>query len=131
MIRLYFTLGTAVLATLAAVLIWAEPLSTAGPERSEPFVVQASENSGSVLLQWRSSSPLVRSATSGRLDFEDGATSHRDQVDARVLRQGALEYRRRSSEVLLRLSLLKGQDVIGTASVRLTGAPTESVETGR
>lgn len=124
MIRLYFTFGTVLLVVLTAVLLWAEPLSpTTAKRQPDGFAIRASENSGSVILSWDPQSPLVRSATGGLLAFEDGGTSHLDKVDARILRRGELEYRRRSGEVLLRLTLLQKQSIIGHASVRLTSAP--------
>jgi hypothetical protein len=132
MIRLYFTAGTVLLAAAIAVLIWSEPLAPSRLGRAgQPFAVRASENAGSVILEWSRDAQVIRTATGGLLAFEDGGVSHLDKVDAKVLRQGGLEYRRRSQDVLLRLSLLKDQDVIGHASVRLTGALPPAPEPAR
>ncbi|MDZ4803140.1 MAG: hypothetical protein SGI92_33690 [Bryobacteraceae bacterium] len=123
MTRLYLSLGSALLAAVSFMIVLGEPLSPDRRYRPETFAVKVSEASGSLILEWSPQSRLVQSATGGVLEYVDGGTPHRDEVDVRVLRQGALEYRRRSHEVLLRLLLLKKRDVIGQMSVRLTGAP--------
>ncbi len=131
MTRLYLILGALVFAAISLAIVAARPLAPYASGRTEVFEVRASETSGSVLLEWSPESRLVRSATGGLLEFLDGATAHREQVNPRVLRQGGLEYRRRSQDVLLRLSLLKDNGVIGHASVRLTGAPVPAAAPGR
>ncbi|MBC7924432.1 MAG: hypothetical protein H7039_02140 [Bryobacteraceae bacterium] len=123
MTRLYFTLGVILLAALSFALVVAEPLSPHKAHRYAIFDVRASESGGSIVLDWDPKSVLVDAATNGLLESNDGGVSHSDTVEARVLRQGGLEYRRRSEDVTIRLRLMKGSETIGESSVKLTGLP--------
>jgi hypothetical protein len=121
MTNLYFWLASLLfLAAIAAMLI-AEPFAP-GNNRHHHFALTASESDGRLRIDWDQSARAVLDADSAALDAVDGGVPQHYEVDRKILSQGGLEYRPRTEDVLLRLSLLRNGKVLSESAVRLTGS---------
>lgn len=120
MFRLYLTLGSLLLLAATIALLIAEPFGRRSESQLQ-FAVRGSDNAGSVHLDWDAASPVVEAADAASLEVIDGGVPLRYDIEKKVLGQGGLEYRRRSDQVVLTLTLMRAGQPLRQSSIRLTG----------
>lgn len=102
--ELYLLLATIVLGSLTAFLLMGRPLAmfqTAKPG----LELRVADQGGRIRVDWNSNSPLIQSAQGATLEVEDGGSFNRYPVAPNILKNGGLDYIRRSEDVLLTLTL--------------------------
>jgi hypothetical protein len=121
----YLGLATLLLVAVAAALFIADPFR---PSIGYPDVVPAlaSDADGRIRMDWNAQHPLVTKAQKALLRVRDGESVYEYPVDQPTLRNGGLDYLRKSGDVTLTLVLLRDGKPLGQAAVRAfvpEGAP--------
>src|SRR6478672_3727344 len=101
----YLLWGTLCLIVLAVVIVFAEPL-TARQSKTKPTLdLRVADKNGRMRIDWDPSNPAIQAAQGATLEVEDGGVFNRYPVEANILRNGGLDYVRRSEDVFLTLTL--------------------------
>ena len=87
------------------------------------LTLRATDERGRFRVDWDSAAPAIRRADSAVLEVDDGGSFTKYPVDAKILRSGGLDYIRKSTDVLLTLTLLRGGKALEQAAVRSVGPP--------
>lgn len=117
-----FYLGLSVLGIIAAsaAVYLLQPFQKLSPEvpKPAPFRLKASDLGGRLRVDWDPRNPAVQSAQAATLEVQDGGAFQRYPVTAQVLRNGGLDYVRKSGDVLLTLTLYENGQPGHQATVR-------------
>ena len=115
-------LASVILLLLAAGVYFGGAKLFPGSVETDDLAFSASDSNGHMRVTWNRNSPLIETAENARLDVLDGANSATYPVDASVLKSGALEYLRHSSDVLLTLTMMRDGKPLHREMIRSIGA---------
>lgn len=99
-------LGTLLLIAASAIVVLWQPFSKSrGPQDDFGFTLRPADHDGRMRIDWNPQSQAVKTAKGGTLAVNDGGSMESYPVEAKVLRDGGLDYVRKSGDVVLTLTL--------------------------
>ena len=117
-----FWLGLWTLCFIAATgaLAYFSPLS---PRSSgvPPIALRVIDQEGRLRIDWNKDNELIRSAGGATLEVEDGGVTNRYPVEPKTLRSGGFDYIRKTTDVLMTLTLFHDGKPGAIAKVRSIG----------
>ena len=122
-LEFWLGLWTLVLFGAAAALAYYRPTVDRPTASPAGLTLRATDERGRFRVDWDSAAPAVREADSAVLEVDDGGSFTKYPVDANILRSGGLDYIRKSTDVLLTLTLLRDGKALEQAAVRSVGPP--------
>ena len=122
-LEFWLGLWTLVLFAAAAGLAFHKPRPAKAKLTPAAVVLRATDEGGRMRVDWDAAAPAVRAADSAVLEVEDGGRFSKYPVDEKILRAGGLDYIRKSSDVLLTLTLLRDGKAAEQAAIRSVGPP--------
>lgn len=123
-IEFWLGLWTLILFAAAAGVAFYKPKPAKAKSAPPALTLRAADEGGRMRIDWDTAAPAVRAADSAMLEVEDGGQLSKYPVDAKILRAGGLDYIRKSSDVLLTLTLLRDGKAADQAAIRSVGPPT-------
>lgn len=118
--------GAVILFAASLALLFGNSAIATGFATSVPFEVQASDVAGNMRIRWNAHAGDITHAEAAMLDVVDGDQTYRYPVSSAVLANGALDYIRKSDDVMASLVLYKNGQETGRRIVRSIGALTHT-----
>jgi hypothetical protein len=116
--------AAALLAVSAAALFLTEPFRRSAPASARVLPLHVLEEDGRVRVDWDPVASIAAEADSARLIAHDGGATRQYEVDRRALRNGGLDYVKRSDDVLLEFVLLQNGRQLHRATIRAAASTT-------
>jgi hypothetical protein len=96
-----------------------------------PLSLWVADVGGQLLIEWDRSAKPVREAESGTLDILDGTQPIEMRIDGDRLREGSIDYERKSDVVDIRLRIAQRDGKTAEEMIRFVGQPPQMGESDR
>ncbi len=93
-----------------------------------PLSLWVADVGGQLLIEWDRSSRPVREAESGTLDILDGKQPIEMRIDGDRLREGSIDYERKSDSIDVRLRVTGKDGKTAEETIRFLGQPTQACQ---